>query len=113
MLTGKPAANWALYAAPCSLVVLIPHYLRCVPGTPSRLCAKANAFRAPLRRVPGDYAYAAPDRVLRAAGVFVPGWVIGSQDSALICGVAGVTVVPGLCTVQAASQQGRVRWPRK
>jgi len=53
------------------------------------------------------------DRVLLASGVFVPGWVIGSQDSALICGVADVTVVPGLCTVQAASQQGRVRWPRK
>src|SRR5215471_15528623 len=31
MLTGKPAASWALYAASCNLVVLIPHKLRRVP----------------------------------------------------------------------------------
>jgi hypothetical protein len=32
LLDGKPAANCALYAASCSLVVLIPHYLKmCAP----------------------------------------------------------------------------------
>jgi hypothetical protein len=37
LLIGKPAASCALYAASCSLVVLISSPLRCVPALKSRL----------------------------------------------------------------------------
>src|SRR5258708_34261670 len=38
-LTGRPAANCALYAASCSLVVLDPSLLKMYARTASRLCS--------------------------------------------------------------------------
>src|SRR5215471_6228078 len=51
-LTGKPAANCALYAASCSLVVLIPHYLRCGPALHPDCALRPGRSLCAARRYP-------------------------------------------------------------